>query len=173
MQVRIRHNYTTALTSWERFSKDQRRIVQKLAADLYAIKKETEQTAIALGYSHACRTSIEICRGECCRWHFPKTFNEGDFLAIIGSLTEAERDDLSHRILGSDSQSGQCILLMPDGCFLSFRSRPMVCTNAYPCFASRAYWEIKEAGNHRSKPFFKDLSNLILTSGQHQTGYSQ
>ena len=166
MQVRIRHNYTTALTSWERFSKDQRRIVQKLAADLYAIKKETEQTAIALGYSYACRTSIEICRGECCRWHFPKTFNEADFLAIIGSLTQTERDDLSHRILGSDSQSGQCALLMPDGCFLSFRSRPMVCTNAYPCFAGRAYWEIKEAGNRRAKPFFKELNDLILASGQ-------
>jgi len=172
MQVRIKHNYLQALSSWERFSIGQKQMVQKLAADLHTIKKEIEQTAVSFGYSHACRTSIAVCRGECCRLHFPKTFSEADFLAIIGSLTQEERDSLSRRMLENRFQSEQCVLLKPDGCFLSFKSRPMVCTNAYPCFASRAYWEIKEAGNRRAQPIFKRLNGLMLTDDQYQTKIS-
>jgi hypothetical protein len=167
MQVGIRQNYAQALSEWERFSKDQRQRVKKLVEDWYVIKQETEQTAIALGYSSACRRSIEFCRGECCRLHFPKTFSVADFLAIIGSLTPKKREGLTNRILSNRSSGKQCILHMPDGCFLSFNSRPMVCTNAYPCFAGREYWEAKEAGNRRAKQIFKYLSSLILSSGRH------
>jgi len=163
MQVGIRLNFTRALSTWERLSNSQRELVQKLAEDLYEIKKETEQTAITFGYSSVCRASIAVCRGECCRLYYPKTFSAADFLVIIGSLTPRECEELAHRILlGSSVSNGKCILLMKDGCILSFKSRPMVCTNAYPCFAGRVYWEIKEAGNRRAKTLFESLNDLIL-----------
>jgi len=157
----IKHNYSQALHVWESSHTGEKERVQRLAARLYTIKEEVEHKAIALGYAQACVKSIPTCRGECCRFHFPKTFSVTDFLAIIGSLTLEEINELSDRILKTSLQEGQCALLTATGCFLSFKSRPMVCTNAYPCFAGHEYWEFKEVGNRKVKPVLQSLANLI------------
>lgn len=162
MVKRIRQNYKKAFEAWEKLSDNKKHMVQELAEALYAIKKMTGEKAVAFGYARACKESIAICRGECCRHHYPKIIADAELLAIIGGLTPVERERLSQRMLRGLSKDGQCALLTQDGCFLPFRSRPMVCTNAYPCFASKEYWKHKEAGNHKAKPIFQTLEDLIL-----------
>lgn len=161
----VKHNYIHALGIWKTFSEAKRHAVKNLAAELYAIKKETEKMAIAFGYAQACRTSIPVCNGGCCRHHFPKTFSDAELLAVLGGLTLVERERLSQQILRGSSKDKQCMLLTTDGCFLPFKSRPMVCTNAYPCFVSKEYWKHKEVGNRKAKPIFQALKNLILQGG--------
>ncbi len=48
-------------------------------------------------------------------------------------------------------QKNQCPVLLKTGYFLSFEQRPVLCTNAYPCFNDRSYWIEKEKKNIQFK----------------------
>jgi len=157
----IRQNFTRAYRAWENFTRNERQRVLVLTSTIYAIKEETEQMALALGVAQSCRASIDTCNGECCRLHFPKTFTAVDFLIAIEGLTPECRENLTHRMMGDPLQDRKCIFLEPNGCLLSFKNRPMVCTNAYPCFVNREYWGFKESGNQRARLVFNELDRLI------------
>ena len=74
-----------------------------------------------------------------------------EFVCILGP-NGAGKSTLLQAIAG---------MLVPGKGEISFKNRPMVCTNAYPCFSGRDYWEFKEAGNRRAKPIFKQLEAII------------
>ena len=162
----IRENYFQALNARGRFTREEKQRVQGLLSDIFAIKEETEQKALALGIAQSCRASIPVCKGECCRLHFPKTFTAVDFIIAVEGLAPAQIENLTNQINRDQPQNRKCMFQKPDGCLLAFYNRPMVCTNAYPCFMSRAYWEFKEDGNRRAKPIFGALERLILSNDQ-------
>jgi len=67
-----------------------------------------------------------------------------DFFIIICGLSQKEQTRLTDQILDLNNNIYQCPLLIKNGCFLEFNSRPAVCTNAYPCFAGQLYREFLE-----------------------------
>ncbi len=46
-------------------------------------------------------------------------------------------------------------------CFLSFEQRPILCTNAYPCFNDKSYWTEKEKKNILFKKAIKALDAIF------------
>ena len=134
--------------------------VAQLVADLRKIKRRIEDRAQALGYSARCRQAIPTCAGECCRRHFPRTINRVDFLIALFGSSAAERKALVKKLQAVDL-SHQCPLLRADGCILSFANRPMVCTNAFPCFAGEDYWRYKETFRDNIEDTRAALNRLI------------
>ena len=111
------------------------------------------------GYSNACTSSIPICKGECCKWHFPKNLNYLDFFISIFSMTADQVEKFAKLIF--NNRKNQCPILLESGCYLSFEQRPIACTNAYPCFADRSYWVEKEKKNILFKNVIEELEAII------------
>ena len=61
-----------------------------------------------------------------------------------------------------NNKKNQCPILLKSGCFLSFEQRPIICTNAYPCFADRSYWVEKEKVNVFFKKAIDELETIIM-----------
>ncbi len=116
----------------------------QLIFDLGAIKRQIEDRAESCGYSKRCREAIAVCRGECCRWHFPKTINRVDFFIAVFHLAADATSALVEQVRPTDDRPYQCPLLRKDGCIFAFESRPVVCTSAFPCLAGTDYWRYKE-----------------------------
>ena len=117
---------------------------EQLIAALGAIKRHVEDRAALRGYSERCRQAIVVCRGECCRWHFPKTINRIDFFIAIFGMTDTEKEAVVKQVQPVGGQAYRCPLLREDGCNFSFANRPVVCTSAFPCMAGSDYWQYKE-----------------------------
>jgi hypothetical protein len=107
------------------------------------VRARLYQKAGELGYVDACVRSIPDCKGDCCKWHFPKNLTCIDLFITICGISPEERSALGDRL---DSGRGryECPFLNPDGCLFSFETRPMVCSNAYPCFAGDTYHHFLE-----------------------------
>ena len=116
----------------------------QLISDLGSIKQQIEGRAESHGYSKRCREAIAVCRGECCRWHFPKTINRIDFLIAVFGMTDTEKEAVVKQVQPVGGQAYRCPLLREDGCNFSFANRPVVCTSAFPCMAGSDYWQYKE-----------------------------
>lgn len=127
--------------------------------EIISLKYEMETFAGQKGYSQACKRYIPTCGGECCKWHFPKHLTPGDFFVAVFRMPKEEQALLTKLILNSGGD--QCPLLLETGCSLSFEQRPVVCTNAYPCFNDRSYWEKKEKMNTRFVRAFDALSAIL------------
>ena len=132
-----------------------------LISDLRAIKQKIEVRAATLGYSERCRESIATCRGECCRWHFPKSLSVVDFLVAVFTLAPDERKALVKQVEAASNRSYQCPLLRKDGCIFVFENRPVVCTSAFPCLAESAYWHYKETFREEIDKLRAALGRLI------------
>ena len=104
------------------------------------IRHQIYEKALRFGYVKQCMESILICKGECCKWHFPKNLSRLDMFITICSLTVAEQTALADQIALNNGKY-QCPVLRKNGCLLSRKSRPLVCSNAYPCFAGSSYHE--------------------------------
>ncbi len=112
------------------------------------IRCQIYEKAMELDYVKKCIDSIPVCKGECCKWHFPKNLTYTDlFITVCGSSSK-ELTALKDQIV-FDNGKYQCPLLRENGCFLSFYSRPLACSNAYPCFSGDLYHDYLE--KHRKK----------------------
>jgi hypothetical protein len=141
----------TALRAYKNMGPQSLQASTELIAELSAIKVSIEDRARLLGYAEQCRRSIDVCRGECCRWHFPRTLDRIDFFAALCNLTDLERKVLVRQVGTAPGRRYQCPLLQKNGCIFTFDNRPAVCTAAFPCLAGEAYWHYKER-------FRKDLA---------------
>jgi hypothetical protein len=104
------------------------------------LKYEIEARAAVLGYDRLCAGHIPVCKGECCKWHYPRHLDVMDFFLALTTLAESRRKELLLWLSESRSGAGRCPLLTDTGCFFDFEERPIVCTAAYPCFNSTSYW---------------------------------
>jgi hypothetical protein len=148
-------NLIKATVRMNSLSSENKKIAGSHIKTIMTLKNEMEAFADQKGYAKACRRSIPHCRGECCKWHFPKNLNHIDFFIAIFHMTPAQQQSLVHLILSNSNE--YCPILLKTGCFLSFEQRPVTCTNAYPCFNNREYWIEKEKKNLL---FFKEMNKL-------------
>ncbi len=140
--------YENLMIAMERFQKLSSKEVESAESqinEIIALKYQMEAIADQKGYSHACKASIPICKGDCCKWHFPKNLTHIDFFIAIFHMPKQLKAELANII--NNNKKNQCPVLLKTGCFLSFEQRPVLCTNAYPCFNDRSYWIEKEKKN--------------------------
>ena len=104
------------------------------------IRHQIYEKALEFSYVKQCIDSIPACNGECCKWHFPKNLGRLDFFITVCSITAAKQTALADQ-LALNNGKYQCPVLRENGCLLSFHSRPLICSNAYPCFAGASYHE--------------------------------
>jgi len=109
-------------------------------SEVKRIRHGIYKKAAGLGYVERCMDSIPVCKGECCKWHFPKKLDLPDLFITVCSITTGEQTALADQ-LALNNGKYQCPLLRENGCLLSFDSRPLVCSIAYPCFAGASYHE--------------------------------
>jgi len=157
----MRQGLGQALAVWGKMPPEERRIAADKISELNAIKYRIEARARELGYSQACRDSIPVCQGECCRRHFPEDLGPVDFLISIALLSRDEQKALVDKLGQAEPEKYQCPFLEPDGCFFSFASRPFVCAVAYPCHMGREYWEFKEKHKTGLKPIYDYLTRIF------------
>lgn len=150
-----------ALYACEELYPQSRKMALKRAEEVQSIKYEIGDRAEKLGYKRICRDSIPICRGECCRWHFPQNIGAVDFYLALLRLSRKGRSSLVRKLQDTENKSYQCPLLCEDGCFFSFNERPIVCTNAYPCFAEREYWELIQTKKKRIKNLYFSMEEIL------------
>ena len=134
-----------------------------LIAALASIKETIENQARALGYTQRCRQAIEVCGGECCIWHFPKTITAADFFIAVFDLAENETAVLVDQVRETPGEPAyQCPLLRKDGCIFDFQHRPLVCTAAFPCMAGQQFWYTKERLRTEIETLRAALGRLIF-----------
>ncbi|GBC60259.1 hypothetical protein DENIS_1210 [Desulfonema ishimotonii] len=152
-------NLIIAMEAFQIMAEKERQAVEKIIREILAVKYHMENLAADRGYSQACRDAIPTCRGECCKWHFPENLTYVDFFIAIYNMPVEKQNELSELIL--DNRRHQCPVLMKNGCFFSFEQRPVACTNAYPCFNDRSYWEEKEAQSVLIRKAFRAVSEIV------------
>jgi len=156
---RMYENLQLAVKSSETMHEEDRKLAGQYVRRLIRIKHELEALAIQRGFSQACKDAITTCRGECCRYHFPRILIPAEFFAAIYQMSPERQAALSELVL--KNVKNRCPMLLKTGCFLSFEERPVTCTNAYPCFADRAYWVEKEKKREQMEAAFTSLSTMI------------
>lgn len=145
VQSEMYENLRIAMGRLKILSSEAKGIAGSQIKEIITLKYEMETIAANKGYSKACKTYISQCRGECCKWHFPKNLNHIDFFISIFHMPEEQQVILAEQIFNNPKT--HCPMLLKTGCFLSFEQRPILCTNAYPCFNDRSYWIEKEKKN--------------------------
>ena len=132
IQAVMHENLMIAINGYQKLSQKGREDSELQVKEIIALKYQMETIAAQKGYSQACKASIPTCRGECCKWHFPKNLTHVDFFIAILFMPEKQQAALAKLIC--NNKKNQCPVLLKTGCFLSFEQRPVLCTNAYPCF---------------------------------------
>ncbi len=120
-----------------------------------------EARAVDLGYSRACKSHIPVCRGECCRWHFPEKLYDVDFYVSISGMTARDTQNLVRLLTDAGNEAFQCPMLLEKGCFFVFENRPAMCATAYPCFAGNVYWKYMEAEKTRLDEIYKEIKDIL------------
>ena len=116
-----------------------------------------------LGYSQACRNNIPTCKGQCCKWHFPKIIYDVHFFISVNGLSMAESKRLVDVLSDTSHMAYQCPMLMANGCLLSFENRPVLCSSAYPCFAGNVYQDFLEQEKDKLGRLYEDMEDMIKT----------
>ncbi len=159
MQTDMYKSCMIAIDRTNRLSHDQKDLADYQIKKIISLKHQMETIATQKGYSNACTSSIPICKGDCCKWHFPKNLNYLDFFISIFFMPTDQVEEFAKLIF--NNSKNQCPILLKSGCFLSFEQRPIACTNAYPCFADRSYWLEKEKKNILLKKAIDKLDTII------------
>jgi len=128
----------TAARVWRALGHRERGIAIALIEQLRRIRSRIQAEARNRGYVALCGESLEVCGGECCRNHFPRDLDRVDLFIATCEASELEMELVARQL--RHAAENRCALLASDGCVLTLRDRPIVCANAYPCFATRAYW---------------------------------
>jgi len=158
IQAVMHENLMAAIDVCQKLSQKRMEDAELKVKEIIALKYEMETIAAQKGYSQSCKASIPTCRGECCKWHFPRNLTHVDFFIAILFMPKEQRAALAKLIC--NNKNNQCPVLLKTGCFLSFEQRPVLCTNAYPCFNGRSYWIEKEKKNIQFK---KAIDALAVT----------
>ncbi len=158
-QTTMHENLILAMDGLKTMTQETRQAAQKYVNEVISIKHQMESIAKQRGHSKRCMTAIPICNGECCKFQFPKNLTHIDFFITIFNMSDEEQDALSNTILQANND--YCPILIQNGCFLSFEQRPVICTNAYPCFNDRLYWNEKEAKSNLFKNSFDSIDDLL------------
>ena len=159
IQIEMHKNLMIAMDGFQKLSQKEMGAAELLVKEIISLKYQMETIAALKGYAQACKTSIPICRGECCKWYFPRNLTPVDFFIAIFYMLEEQQAELAKLICNNNKN--QCPVLLKTGCFLSFEQRPVLCTNAYPCFNDRSYWIEKEKKNIQFKKAIEKLSRHI------------
>ena len=137
-QKHLCEGLTAAISIYNQLDENDMAFALKAVTKINRIRYQVYEKAVELGYVKKCITSISVCKGECCKWHFPKKLNFPDmFITVCGSSSK-ELTALKDQII-FDNGKYQCPILRENGCLLSFNSRPLACSNAYPCFSGELY----------------------------------
>jgi len=110
-----------AISIYNQLNENDMAFALKVVNKINGIRYQIYEKAMELGYVKKCINSISVCKGECCKWHFPKNLGFPEDQIIF------------------DNGKYQCPVLRENGCLLSFDSRPLACSNAYPCFSGELY----------------------------------
>lgn len=164
VQTKMHENIMIAMDQIKKLSAQEMDLVESHLSRIITLKNQMEAIAINKGYSQACRASIPICNGDCCKWHFPQKLNHIDFFIAIVHMSEDQQIKLAQQVF--NNKKNQCPVLLKTGCFLSFEQRPILCTNAYPCFNGRSYWVEKEKKNTLFKIEIDSINAILKKLNQ-------
>jgi hypothetical protein len=157
----LRREFISALRVWEQLTPNDAARAPRVVVDLRRIRSHIHRFAQHLGYTRACEEALPSCTGECCKQHFPRDITLVDlFVAVCGRARE-EAEALSPRIGGAGGRAPGCPLLGEHGCLFAFEDRPIVCASAYPCFATRQYWEFLQTEKPRIDALYGKLQSLL------------
>ena len=159
IQIAMNENLMIAMDEFQKLSQKTIGIAELQVKKIISLKYQMETIAAQKGYSQSCKRSISTCKGECCKWHFPRDLTHVDFFIAIFYMSDEEQTELAQLI--SSNKRNQCPVLLKTGCFLSFEQRPILCTNAYPCFNDRLYWIEKEKKNIQFKKAINALEVIL------------
>lgn len=127
-----------AISIYNQLNENDMAFALKAVNKINRIRYQIFEKAIELGYVKKCIDSIPVCKGECCKWHFPKNISCTDLFIMVCGSSSKELTALKDQII-FDNGKYQCPVLRENGCLLSFDTRPLVCSNAYPCFSGELY----------------------------------
>ena len=128
---------------YNQLNENDRAIALKAVNKINSIRHQIYEKAMELGYVNKCIDSIAVCKGECCKRHFPKNLNYVEMFITVCSISSEEHKALKDQLAFNNGKN-ECPVLRENGCLLSFNSRPLECSNAYPCFAGESYHEFLE-----------------------------
>jgi len=137
-QKYLRKVLKAATKTYHQLHANDRADVLKTVYNINSIRHQLHEKAVELGYVKKCTDSMAVCKWHCCKWHFPKNLNHVDLVMTACSISSEEQRALEDQ-LAFDNGKYECPLLGEKGCSLSFDSRPLVCSNAYPCFLGDPY----------------------------------
>ncbi len=159
IQSAMHENLMIAMDGFQKLSQKEMGAAELQVKEIVSLKYQMETIAAQKGYSQACKTSIPTCKGECCKWHFPRNLTHVDFFIAIFYMPEEQQAAFAQLICNNNKN--QCPVLLETGCSLSFEQRPVICTNAYPCFNDRSYWIEKEKKNIQFKKAIDTLDTAV------------
>ena len=148
-----------AIGIYNRLSENNRTKALRTVNRINRIRHRIFKKAKELGYVEKCIDAIPACKGECCKWHFPKNLAYPDLFITVCGIPAEEQTALEKQI-AFNSGKNQCPLLLVSGCFLSFDSRPLVCSNAYPCFAGESYHKFLDKQKKEINTQYRILKEL-------------
>jgi len=169
IKKRMHKNLIIAVNATDAIKKNQLESIENLIKKIVIVKYEMEDVALQRGFSQACKEAISssTCGVECCKYHFPRNLSSIDFFIATYYMPKEKQRELIQLV--SSSYKHQCPILLEYGCFFSFEERPVVCTNAYPCFNDREYWNEKDIKLYQIKKAFKSLCTIIPEIGSDET----
>lgn len=150
----------TAIRLYHQLGDKHRALALEAVNKLNRIRRQLYEKALELGYVAKCKDSIIVCKGECCKWHFPKNLNCRDLFVMVCSVSADKQSILADQMT-FNNEKYQCPLLLENGCLLPFDSRPLVCSNAYPCFSKDLYHKFLEKQKKRIDVQYRFLDNLL------------
>ena len=159
VEAKMHQHLLAAMARCQHLSRIENKAAGVKVREIIALKYHLETLAVQKGYSKRCKESLPVCRGDCCKWFFPRNLTPVDFFIAIFHMPEDQQVGLAEQIRSNKDK--QCPVLLKTGCFLSFEQRPVLCTNAYPCFIDRSYWLEKEKHNILFKKAMDSLAAII------------
>jgi hypothetical protein len=127
-----------AIDIHHRLDETDKNFALKTVVAINRIRYQIYEKAMELGYVKNCIHAISLCKGECCKWHFPQKLELTDLFITVCDSGSKELGTLKDQLI-SDNGKYQCPLLRENGCLLPFDTRPLSCSNAYPCFSGELY----------------------------------
>ena len=124
------------------------------------VRERVDRFAKSSGYAAGCADYISECKGFCCRWHYPEKLDRRDMFVAVCTAGRETIERL-RQYLTTEKGPRQCPMLRPDGCALPFESRPLVCSNAYPCFAGQKYHDYLQSMKEEIQERFAELGEVL------------
>jgi len=90
-QTDMHNNLRFALDAFQGLSDKSKKDLDTWVKEIISLKHQMETLADQRGYSLNCKRSIPICKGECCKWQYPKNLTHVDFIIAIFHMGEEQR----------------------------------------------------------------------------------